>query len=252
MAGSANFIGSKISLISKSEIRYEGILYTIDTVESTIALAQVRSFGTETRPVEKYVPPRDEVYEYIIFRANDIKDLILDDPSTNVSALGDPAIIQAQGHVSLGSGTSFSKATTTGATTSSIPSNTSSTAPSATRNLSSNLPLINNAAGNQAVTSGPPAAGPAFGGPAGFRSGGSTPTGHNRRSPVSESGHQKQINIPREEKNIRNIMNNRDNRNQSRDGYRSNDGYRSSGNRGFGPGKVSFPTISMMRLSHLV
>lgn len=34
------FFGSKISLISKSEIRYEGILYTVDPKESTIALAQ--------------------------------------------------------------------------------------------------------------------------------------------------------------------------------------------------------------------
>lgn len=55
----------------------------------------VRSFGTENRPVNKFVPPRDEVYEYIIFRANDIKDLIVDDPVANASALADPAIIQA-------------------------------------------------------------------------------------------------------------------------------------------------------------
>uniref|UniRef100_V5HUA2 Sm domain-containing protein n=1 Tax=Ixodes ricinus TaxID=34613 RepID=V5HUA2_IXORI len=73
------YLGSKISLISKSEIRYEGILYTIDTRESTVALAKVRSFGTEDRPTDRPVAPRDEVYEYIIFRAHDIKDLRVSD-----------------------------------------------------------------------------------------------------------------------------------------------------------------------------
>jgi hypothetical protein len=32
------YIGSKIRLISKSEIRYQGVLYTINTKESTVAL----------------------------------------------------------------------------------------------------------------------------------------------------------------------------------------------------------------------
>lgn len=95
MSGPIPFLGSKISLISKSEIRYEGILYTIDAQESIIALAKVRSFGTEDRPTEMPVPARDEVYEYIIFRGTDIKKIeVCDTPKQPTLLHNDPAIVQ--------------------------------------------------------------------------------------------------------------------------------------------------------------
>ena len=56
------YLGSRISLISKAQIRYEGILYAIDTENMTVALTKVRSFGTEDRNPERPVPPRDETF----------------------------------------------------------------------------------------------------------------------------------------------------------------------------------------------
>lgn len=101
----AEYIGALISLISKSDIRYQGLLASINPEQATIALEKVRSWGTEGRvsaqgrPQEE-IPPSDHVYEYIMFRAADVKDLKIDDPNPPKQqpappqpALNDPAIL---------------------------------------------------------------------------------------------------------------------------------------------------------------
>ncbi|KAF7207795.1 protein LSM14 homolog B-like [Nothobranchius furzeri] len=102
--GGIPYIGSKISLISKAQIRYEGILSSVDTETSTVALAKVKSCGTEDRHTDRPVPPKDEIYEYIIFRGSDIKDITVSEPPKPHYGLPrDPAIIQS----SLGSSAAY-------------------------------------------------------------------------------------------------------------------------------------------------
>ncbi|XP_056293726.1 protein LSM14 homolog B-like [Pseudoliparis swirei] len=94
--GGTPYIGSKISLISKAQMRYEGILSSVDTDRSTVALAKVKSYGTEDRYTERPAPPKDETYEYIIFRGSDIKDITVSEPSKPHHGLPrDPAIVQS-------------------------------------------------------------------------------------------------------------------------------------------------------------
>uniref|UniRef100_A0A3P9I7T7 LSM family member 14B n=1 Tax=Oryzias latipes TaxID=8090 RepID=A0A3P9I7T7_ORYLA len=129
--GGTPYIGSKISLISKAQIRYEGILSSVDTERSTVALAKgrfslctcrengslfsytnievfkififlsvffppVKSYGTEDRHTDRPVPPKDEIYEYIIFRGSDIKDITVSEPpKPHMGLPRDPAIVQS-------------------------------------------------------------------------------------------------------------------------------------------------------------
>nr|XP_025870815.1 protein LSM14 homolog B isoform X3 [Vulpes vulpes] len=67
--------------------------------------SEVRSFGTEDRPTDRPAPPREEIYEYIIFRGSDIKDItVCEPPKAQHTLPQDPAIVQS----SLGSGSASS------------------------------------------------------------------------------------------------------------------------------------------------
>ncbi|CEP07481.1 hypothetical protein [Parasitella parasitica] len=105
MAGE-NYIGSKISLISLSDIRYVGILHSINAQDSTVGLKQVRSFGTEGRrgKPEEEILASDNVFDYVVFRGSDIKDLQVFEappkptPPPQSTMPQDPAIMSMSGY----------------------------------------------------------------------------------------------------------------------------------------------------------
>ncbi|CCI43930.1 unnamed protein product [Albugo candida] len=68
------YIGSRISLITKTDIRYESYLFNIDTTQNMIVFQNVRSFGTEGRRAD-HIPPSDTILPFATFKASEIKDL---------------------------------------------------------------------------------------------------------------------------------------------------------------------------------
>ncbi|KAH9586498.1 Lsm14-like [Trypanosoma melophagium] len=89
-------IGSVITLITNSQIRYEGTLGQIDSEGNTVSLTNVRVFGTEGRAKEKNqveVPAAEQLFEQIVFRGSDIQELTVFEGANN--AIMDPAIVTA-------------------------------------------------------------------------------------------------------------------------------------------------------------
>ena len=86
----SQYIGKTISLISNKGLRYVGLLENINADDATVALKSVRLFGTEGRMAAMgqpnlEVPPGVDVYDYVVFRGSDVKDLsVLDTPIDEV------------------------------------------------------------------------------------------------------------------------------------------------------------------------
>jgi Scd6-like Sm domain len=70
-------IGEEIHVISKSEIRYSGVLKSLDTEKDSLVIGEVRSHGTEDRPSPIKVPGSAQVYEYIVFKKSNISRISL-------------------------------------------------------------------------------------------------------------------------------------------------------------------------------
>lgn len=74
-AQSNQIIGKEMWLITKAEVRYEGVLYEVDRVNKTMSLKQVRNMGTEGRRNGVNEMPGDEkVLGNVKFRVDLIKN----------------------------------------------------------------------------------------------------------------------------------------------------------------------------------
>lgn len=92
-------LGSPVLFLCHLRVHsYVGTLHEISSENSTVALEQVVSYGTEGRRLVDIVEPSDNVYEYIVFRGSDVKDLRIEDtPKENKppqpQVPDDPAIL---------------------------------------------------------------------------------------------------------------------------------------------------------------
>jgi protein LSM14 len=73
------FLNSRISLVSRSGFNYEGILYSINTEKSTVALKNGKTFLPKIKV--KILDdngkqlPNSKIYEFIVFKGNDNQKL---------------------------------------------------------------------------------------------------------------------------------------------------------------------------------
>ena len=68
-------MGSKISLLTNAQVRYEGILSEVDPLKKSMTLINVKSFGTEGRRNNiNEIPVIDNEISQVQFKVDQIKD----------------------------------------------------------------------------------------------------------------------------------------------------------------------------------
>lgn len=91
-------LGGKFSIISKSGVRYVGSLLGIEGEQKTLSFEKVVSFGSEGRIGNgRDIPPSNNVFDFIIFKAEEIAHLKLIEPPPKPpqnEIFTDPAIVQ--------------------------------------------------------------------------------------------------------------------------------------------------------------
>jgi len=87
-------IGSKLSIITTAQIRYEGILHQADPITKAMTLMQVKNFGSEgRRGGTQEIDSQDNVIDEVIFKLEHIRDFKIIAPPN--PTLLDPAIVSA-------------------------------------------------------------------------------------------------------------------------------------------------------------
>lgn len=96
---SDKLVGSTISLVTNAQVRYEGVLVSIDRKERSMKLENVKSHGSEGRREGKgEVPAKNDLIGSVIFRVDHIRDfqIVKPAPESKQEQFEDDAIISSE------------------------------------------------------------------------------------------------------------------------------------------------------------
>jgi protein LSM14 len=86
-----------VKLLTVLFIHFGGITAVLRILQQVICFSPVRSFGTEDRETQYPIAPQNQVYDYILFRGSDIKDIrVVNSVGPLQNVPNDPAIVQVR------------------------------------------------------------------------------------------------------------------------------------------------------------